>query len=76
MDFASSTRATRTRWKGIVLKSSVVPQGPCKVRGVRRFWILGGQGLEYWGGGLISTSCAHKVFNKSVRNNYISHLKI
>ena len=28
MDFASSTRATadRTRWKGIVVKSSVVPK--------------------------------------------------
>ena len=25
---------------------------------------------------VISTSCAHKVFNKSVPNNYISHLKI
>ena len=23
-----------------------------------------------------STSCAHKVFNNSVPNNYISHLKI
>ena len=30
--------------------------------GVGRFRILGGQGLEY------STSCAHKVFNKSVPN--------
>ena len=44
----------------------------------------GGQDLEYWrgqGGGQIlsrhiSTSCAHKIFNKSVPNNYISHLKI
>ena len=28
MDFASSTRAAegRTRWKGVVVKSSVVPQ--------------------------------------------------
>ena len=25
---------------------------------------------------VISTSCAHKVFYKSVPNNYISHLKI
>ena len=24
----------------------------------------------------VTTSCAHKVFNKSVPNNYISHLKI
>ena len=33
--FASSTRAAeeRTRWKGIVLKSSVVPQRPSKVMG-------------------------------------------
>ena len=33
MDFASSTRAAedRTRWKGIVVKSSVVPQRPRKV---------------------------------------------
>ena len=33
MDFASSTRATenRTRWKGIVANSSVVPQRPSKV---------------------------------------------
>ena len=33
MDFASSTRAVekRTRWKGIVVKSSVMPQQPCKV---------------------------------------------
>ena len=58
--------------------------------GVGRFRILGGHGLEYWGrqGGpnsqqthdvviaVISTSCAHKVFNKSVSNNYISHPKI
>ena len=54
--------------------------------GVGRFRILGGQGLEYWGGqggqnsqqahdvvttsmrrnDVASTSCAHKVFNKSV----------
>ena len=35
MDFASSTRAAedRTRWKGILLKSSVVPQRPHKVMG-------------------------------------------
>ena len=35
MDFASSTRATEdgTRWKGIVVKSSVVPQRPHKVMG-------------------------------------------
>ena len=33
MDFASSTRTVedRTRWKGIVVKSSVVPQRPHKV---------------------------------------------
>ena len=33
MDLASSTRAAtdRTRWKGIVVKSSMVPQGPPKV---------------------------------------------
>ena len=35
MDFASSTRAAenRTKWKGIVVKSSVVPQRPSKVMG-------------------------------------------
>ena len=35
MDFASSTRAAedRTRWKRIVIKSSVVPQGLHKVTG-------------------------------------------
>ena len=35
MDFASSTRAAedRTRWKGIVVKSSVVPRRPHKVMG-------------------------------------------
>ena len=35
MNFASSTRAAedRTRWKGIVVKSSVVPQGPRKIMG-------------------------------------------
>ena len=35
MDFASSSRAVedRTRWKGIIVKSSVVPQRPCKVMG-------------------------------------------
>ena len=55
--------------------------------GVGRFRILEGRGLEYRGGGLegpnsqqgidfISSACAHKVFNKSVPNNYISHLKI
>ena len=35
MDFASSTRAAenRTRWKGIVANSSVVPRRPSKVMG-------------------------------------------
>ena len=35
MDFASSARAAedRTRWKGVVLKSSVVPQRPRKFMG-------------------------------------------
>ena len=35
MEFASSTRAAenRTRWKGIVANSSVVPQRPSKVKG-------------------------------------------
>ena len=35
MDFASSTRAVenRTRWKGIVENSSVVPRRPSKVMG-------------------------------------------
>ena len=35
MDFASSTRAAenRTRWKGIVANSSVVPRRPSKVVG-------------------------------------------
>ena len=35
MDFANPTRATedRTRWKGIVVKSFVVPQRPHKVIG-------------------------------------------
>ena len=38
MDFASSTRVAenRTRWKGIVANSSVVPQQPSKVRGQNR----------------------------------------
>ena len=35
MDFASSTRTAehRSRWKGVVAKSSVVPQRPGKVMG-------------------------------------------
>ena len=35
MDFASSTRAAedKTRWKGIVVKSSVVPQRPGSIMG-------------------------------------------
>ena len=35
MDLTSSTRAAedRTRWKGVVVKSSVVPRRPCKVIG-------------------------------------------
>ena len=35
MDFASSTRAAedRTRWKGVVVTSSMVPQRPHKVMG-------------------------------------------
>ena len=35
MDFASSTRAAevRTRWNGIIVKTSVVPQRPSKVMG-------------------------------------------
>ena len=35
MDFASSTRAAedRARWKGIVVKLSVVPQRPHKLMG-------------------------------------------
>ena len=33
MDFASTTRADKdmTRWKEIIVKSSVVPKQPCKV---------------------------------------------
>ena len=36
MDFASSTRAAedRTRWKGVVVKSSVLPKRPSKVMGL------------------------------------------
>ena len=35
MDFAGSTRTAvdRTRWNGIVLKKSVVPQRPRKIMG-------------------------------------------
>ena len=38
MDFASSTRAAenRTRWKGIVANSSVVPRQTSKVMGLIR----------------------------------------
>ena len=38
MDFASSTRAAenRSRWKGIVANSSVVPRRPSKVTGENR----------------------------------------
>ena len=38
MDFASSTRAAenRTRWKGIVANSSVVPRRLSKVMGLNR----------------------------------------
>ena len=38
MDFASSTRAAknRTRWKGIVVKSSVMPHNHPKVMGIKR----------------------------------------
>ena len=38
MDFASSTRTAenRTRWKGIVANSSVVPRRPSKVMGQNR----------------------------------------
>ena len=35
MDFASSARPVddRTMWKGVVVRSSVVPQRPCKIMG-------------------------------------------
>ena len=38
VDFASSTRAAenRSRWKGIVANSSVVPRRPSKVMGLNR----------------------------------------
>ena len=38
MDFASSTRTAenRTRWKGVVANSSVVPRRPSKVMGYNR----------------------------------------
>ena len=38
MDFASSTRAaeSRTKWEGVVAKSSMVSQRPCKVMGEAR----------------------------------------
>ena len=38
MHFASSTRAAehRTRWKGVVAKSSVVSKRPCNVMGETR----------------------------------------
>ena len=40
MNFASSTRAAEdmTRWKGIVVKSSVVHQRPRKVMGWNRLY--------------------------------------
>ena len=45
MDFASSTRVAenRTRWKGIVANSSVVPRRPSKVTGWSRekIWTFG-----------------------------------
>ena len=37
----------------------------------RRLMICFGDRID-----VILTSCAHKIFNKSVPNNYISHLKI
>ena len=41
MDFASSNKAAevRTRWKGVVVKSSVVQQRPCKNMGWTRLSI-------------------------------------
>ena len=51
MDFASSTREAenRTRWKGIVVKSSVVPQQPCRVMGENRieFQLIQSKFLSY-----------------------------
>ena len=43
MDFAGSTRAgeDRTRWKGVVAKSAVVPQRSCKIMGYARLKISG-----------------------------------
>ena len=45
--------------------------------GGQRFRILGGQegANSQQAYDVVTTSCAHKVFNKSVPNNYISHLK-
>ena len=42
MDYASSTRTaeSRTRWKGIVVKSSVVPQQPCQVMGYTKLCFI------------------------------------
>ena len=42
MEFVSSTMAAedRTRWKGVVAKSYVVPQHPCKVMGQTRLDVL------------------------------------
>ena len=38
MDYASSSRAAedKMRWKGIVAKSSMVPQRPCEILGRAR----------------------------------------
>ena len=46
MDFVSSTRAAenRTRWKGIILISSVVPQRPSPLM-TKSTFILGGKNL-------------------------------
>ena len=45
MDFASTSETAEqlvwTRWKGIVVKSSVVPQLPCKIMEYRN-------NFKYW----------------------------
>ena len=57
------------------LLSTFTIYGPCRTIGVGRFRILGGQGLEYWGGGGEggpNSQLAHDVILTSIRRNDVA----
>ena len=70
--FKNKFQDHNTRCKYLLVVSSVII-------GVGRFRILGGQGLEYWGGGVAraggaNSQQAHDVVMTSIRRLYVASM--